>query len=187
MDLLTIILIPFYFINIILSLYFSLFLILGKYKTVPRTEGISTTDLVGRMLLMTRSHHCSSSISSSNNRENDDDEDDENDGDNIDNNNNLTDSDIVNIRKSRTRTLSSGHITRTQNSSNNTTTTTSSSSSSFTCNNNKINSISEHNNDSNNNNNMIFSRKSNFLTTSRILNLFAADIKAPAVGMKIGR
>lgn len=30
---------------------------LGKYKTIPRTEGISTTDIVGRMLLMTKSHH----------------------------------------------------------------------------------------------------------------------------------
>ena len=30
---------------------------LGKYLTIPRTEGISTTDIVGRMLLMTRDHH----------------------------------------------------------------------------------------------------------------------------------
>jgi len=29
----------------------------GKFKTVPRTKGVSTTDLVGRMLLMTKSHH----------------------------------------------------------------------------------------------------------------------------------
>ncbi len=29
----------------------------GKYLTIPRTEGISTTDIVGRMLLMTKSHH----------------------------------------------------------------------------------------------------------------------------------
>lgn len=29
----------------------------GKYLTIPRTEGISTTDIVGRMLLMTRAHH----------------------------------------------------------------------------------------------------------------------------------
>lgn len=29
----------------------------GKYLTIPRTEGISTTDIVGRMLLMTRDHH----------------------------------------------------------------------------------------------------------------------------------
>ena len=30
---------------------------MGKYKTIPRTEGISTTDIVGRMLLMTKDHH----------------------------------------------------------------------------------------------------------------------------------
>jgi len=29
----------------------------GKYKEIKRTEGVSTTDLVGRMLLMTKSHH----------------------------------------------------------------------------------------------------------------------------------
>ena len=33
---------------------------LGKYRTIPRTEGVSTTDIVGRMLLMTRSHHSAS-------------------------------------------------------------------------------------------------------------------------------
>jgi hypothetical protein len=27
------------------------------FRTVPRTQGVSTTDLVGRMLLMTKSHH----------------------------------------------------------------------------------------------------------------------------------
>jgi ethanolamine-phosphate cytidylyltransferase len=30
---------------------------LGVYKQVKRTEGVSTTDIVGRMLLMTREHH----------------------------------------------------------------------------------------------------------------------------------
>jgi ethanolamine-phosphate cytidylyltransferase len=29
----------------------------GKYMTIPRTEGVSTTDIVGRMLLMSREHH----------------------------------------------------------------------------------------------------------------------------------
>ncbi|CAH1251907.1 PCYT2 [Branchiostoma lanceolatum] len=29
----------------------------GRYRTCSRTQGISTTDLVGRMLLMTRDHH----------------------------------------------------------------------------------------------------------------------------------
>eukprot|EP01038_Epipyxis_sp_PR26KG_P009607 gene9607-12938_t len=35
---------------------------MGKFLTIPRTEGISTTDIVGRMLLMTRSHHSSPGI-----------------------------------------------------------------------------------------------------------------------------
>lgn len=30
----------------------------GKFKSIPRTEGISTTDIVGRMVLMSKSHHC---------------------------------------------------------------------------------------------------------------------------------
>lgn len=29
----------------------------GKYREIPRTEGVSTTDIVGRMLLVTKSHH----------------------------------------------------------------------------------------------------------------------------------
>lgn len=29
----------------------------GIFRTVPRTQGVSTTDLVGRMLLMTKEHH----------------------------------------------------------------------------------------------------------------------------------
>jgi len=28
-----------------------------KYQSIPRTEGVSTTDIVGRMLLMTKDHH----------------------------------------------------------------------------------------------------------------------------------
>lgn len=32
----------------------------GKYKSIPRTEGVSTTSIVGRMLLMNKDHHCSS-------------------------------------------------------------------------------------------------------------------------------
>ncbi len=30
----------------------------GKFKSIPRTEGVSTTDIVGRMLLMNKDHHC---------------------------------------------------------------------------------------------------------------------------------
>tara|TARA_B110000305_G_scaffold72403_1_gene81251 strand:- start:447 stop:1271 length:825 start_codon:yes stop_codon:yes gene_type:complete len=33
----------------------------GKYQSIPRTEGVSTTDIVGRMLLMTKDHHKGSS------------------------------------------------------------------------------------------------------------------------------
>jgi ethanolamine-phosphate cytidylyltransferase len=33
----------------------------GRFRTVPRTPGVSTTDLVGRMLLMTKTHHQQSS------------------------------------------------------------------------------------------------------------------------------
>jgi ethanolamine-phosphate cytidylyltransferase len=29
----------------------------GKYQSIPRTEGVSTTDIVGRMLVMTKDHH----------------------------------------------------------------------------------------------------------------------------------
>ena len=38
---------------------------MGKYKTIPRTEGISTTDIVGRMLLMTKEHHNTTMVTSS--------------------------------------------------------------------------------------------------------------------------
>jgi glycerol-3-phosphate cytidylyltransferase-like family protein len=30
----------------------------GKYMSIPRTEGVSTTDILGRMLLLTKQHHC---------------------------------------------------------------------------------------------------------------------------------
>jgi ethanolamine-phosphate cytidylyltransferase len=29
----------------------------GRYRSIPRTEGVSTTEIVGRMLLMTKHHH----------------------------------------------------------------------------------------------------------------------------------
>mmetsp|Transcript_3714 Transcript_3714/g.7711 ORF Transcript_3714/g.7711 Transcript_3714/m.7711 type:complete len:453 (+) Transcript_3714:34-1392(+) len=32
----------------------------GKYRTIPRTEGVSTTEIVGRMLLLSRAHHVAS-------------------------------------------------------------------------------------------------------------------------------
>jgi ethanolamine-phosphate cytidylyltransferase len=30
---------------------------INKYRSIPRTDGVSTTDIVGRMLLLTRNHH----------------------------------------------------------------------------------------------------------------------------------
>ena len=36
---------------------------MGKYRSIPRTEGVSTTDIVGRMLLCTSDHHVDSSDS----------------------------------------------------------------------------------------------------------------------------
>ena len=29
----------------------------GKFRTIPRTEGVSTSDILGRILVMTREHH----------------------------------------------------------------------------------------------------------------------------------
>ena len=29
----------------------------GKFRTIPRTEGVSTTDILGRMLVQTKEHH----------------------------------------------------------------------------------------------------------------------------------
>jgi len=39
----------------------------GKYQSIPRTEGVSTTDIVGRMLIMTKDHHHASSSTLSTN------------------------------------------------------------------------------------------------------------------------
>lgn len=52
------------FTKIFSKLVFKIYETLGKYLTIPRTEGISTTDIVGRMLLMTRSHHSVEELSS---------------------------------------------------------------------------------------------------------------------------
>lgn len=35
----------------------------GKFRSIPRTEGVSTTDIVGRMLLMTKEHHFQNDVS----------------------------------------------------------------------------------------------------------------------------
>ena len=37
---------------------------LGKYKSIPRTEGVSTTDIMGRMLLMSKEHHLQGCLAS---------------------------------------------------------------------------------------------------------------------------
>ena len=29
----------------------------GKFRSIPRTEGVSTTDILGRMLVLTKEHH----------------------------------------------------------------------------------------------------------------------------------
>eukprot|EP00957_Ditylum_brightwellii_P045415 3442366-Ditylum_brightwellii.AAC.1 len=53
----------------------------GKYQSIPRTEGVSTTDIVGRMLLMTKEHHARpTTITESGNGETDDGESDNDDG-----------------------------------------------------------------------------------------------------------
>mmetsp|Transcript_6213 Transcript_6213/g.6153 ORF Transcript_6213/g.6153 Transcript_6213/m.6153 type:complete len:90 (-) Transcript_6213:9-278(-) len=31
----------------------------GKYKSIPRTEGVSTSDIVGRAMILATSHHIS--------------------------------------------------------------------------------------------------------------------------------
>jgi ethanolamine-phosphate cytidylyltransferase len=97
----------------------------GKFRTIPRTEGVSTTDIVGRMLLMTKEHHHldvadgSSSTSASGG--------------------------------SGAMTAAAGHK--------------SSDASSFQV--------------------LLGQEKSKFLTTSRMLQLFSAGVKAPTRGMRV--
>jgi ethanolamine-phosphate cytidylyltransferase len=43
----------------------------GKFQTIPRTEGVSTTDIVGRMLLMTKEHHFDGSNASTGHKSSD--------------------------------------------------------------------------------------------------------------------
>lgn len=43
---------------------------MGKYRSIPRTDGVSTTDIVGRMLLLTRNHHTLDAGSGSGRRRN---------------------------------------------------------------------------------------------------------------------
>ena len=41
----------------------------GKFRSIPRTEGVSTTDIVGRMLLMTKEHHYHNQVESTDNQD----------------------------------------------------------------------------------------------------------------------
>ncbi|EED87956.1 phospholid cytidylyltransferase [Thalassiosira pseudonana CCMP1335] len=43
----------------------------GRYRSIPRTEGVSTTDIVGRMLLMTKDHHLRGGRTRANNDDSD--------------------------------------------------------------------------------------------------------------------
>ena len=53
----------------------------GMYRTIPRTEGVSTTEIVGRMLLMTKDHHDLETASTGRSRSLSFDLQDETDGD----------------------------------------------------------------------------------------------------------
>jgi ethanolamine-phosphate cytidylyltransferase len=136
----------------------------GRYRSIPRTEGVSTTDIVGRMLLMTMDHHLQSPSSSSSKRKlhharsnsvssintsgrnllldidiDDDDDDSDTHDNNIgvddDDNDNISVMSAVNLKKQSTGVYL-GH-------------------------------------------------QSKFLTTSMMLRLFSADVKPPDAGMKV--
>lgn len=92
---------------------------LGKYLTIPRTEGVSTTDIVGRMLLLTRTHHDTPSSST------------------------LTSSSMN--RRPSDATLASQQVK----------------------------------------NSFPLDRRSNFLTTSRVIRLFGAGVRAPQPSNRI--
>ncbi|KAL7578353.1 hypothetical protein ACA910_012758 [Epithemia clementina (nom. ined.)] len=59
----------------------------GKYCSIPRTEGVSTTDIVGRMLLMTKEHHMHQLDSESSGSRNSGSNNNQNDPSDKDNNN----------------------------------------------------------------------------------------------------
>ena len=131
----------------------------GRYRSIPRTEGVSTTDIVGRMLLMTMDHHLQSPTGGSRRRKlhharsnsvssintsgrnlllDDDDDSDTNErgDDEEDNDDNVSVmSSAVNNKKQPTGVYL-GH-------------------------------------------------QSKFLTTSMMLRLFSADVKPPDAGMKV--
>lgn len=103
---------------------------MGKYLTIPRTEGISTTDIVGRMLLLTREHHSTHSkgeklVRNMAEFHSEDEGDDQEHHDYKD-----AEATVANYRR-------------------------------------------------------LFSNKSKFLTTSRVIRLFGSGVKAPEPGQKV--
>jgi len=115
----------------------------GKFQTIPRTEGVSTTDIVGRMLLMSKEHHLLTDHSFDDDGDDDvDGEDDFNDAvaDEED-----RDDDGIDIRNHQ----HPGSPKRTSS---------------------DVSTIKEC---------LVGYRQSKFLTTSRMLQLFSAGVKAP--------
>lgn len=147
---------------------------IGKYRSIPRTDGVSTTDIVGRMLLLTSSHHIhnmspssSSSggeaggqivpadksnagesmprLASTDNAHNDDSGSDED----------TYDDDDLTVESGFSRSTEAGTSGG------------------------KTRSASVHGLSN------LISHKSNFMTTSHILRLFSAGVEAPLPGMKV--
>ena len=162
----------------------------GKFRTIPRTSGVSTTDIVGRMLVLTKEHHYHiEEDEDDNNNKNAKDDDDENDTIDNDTENVIgstkeaqnTSSDVMALISSPTTPLlppPSSTIKRRRRA--NSTSSTS----------------SGHRLSNNTNNTTAIDRitqqqsptpkiQSRFLTTSRMLQLFSADVKAPTSNMKI--
>jgi glycerol-3-phosphate cytidylyltransferase-like family protein len=161
----------------------------GKFLTIPRTTGVSTTDIIGRMLTLTKEHHYHT-------EEGDDDNDGEDDERGNDKVSGVSDNNTIlpliklststpikseatpnttTIRRRRANSTSSlgSHTSKsiqqhaTTNSSNNTSRT------SGTKSNSTEHIIQQH------------TQQSRFLTTSRMLQLFSADVKAPTNSMKV--
>jgi len=92
----------------------------GKYRSIPRTEGVSTTDIVGRMLIMTKEHHMVGSA--------------------------FEEESLNTSPENRSTKGDNSHQQEQQN---------------------------------------LLAQQSKFLTTSRMLQLFSSDVKAPSPGMKV--
>jgi len=101
----------------------------GKFHTIPLTEGVSMTDIVGRMLLMTKEHH-------------------------------------LDARSHPTTGSESNAAAGSTNATSSTASTAHKSSDSSTL-------------------DVLLGQQSKFLTTSRMLQLFSAGVKAPTKGMHV--